>query len=211
LILREQLVGGNTSVINVLLKTDNMFSNRSTAEQQEAAGTEHIEGLYRYAVMLTRNQSDAEDLVQETYVRALPAMGNLREGSNIKSWLFTILRNAWLNQWRRNRSQARLLDHDGKDDGTSNLVATSKDPYEEYVSKTECSRVREAIERLPAEFREIIALREFEGLSYHEIAAILDCPPGTVMSRLARARSKLRILLTTTTNSRLPSVGEDTK
>jgi RNA polymerase sigma-70 factor, ECF subfamily len=104
LILREQLVGGNTSVINVLLKTDNMFSNRSTAEQQEAAGTEHIEGLYRYAVMLTRNQSDAEDLVQETYVRALPAMGNLREGSNIKSWLFTILRNAWLNQWRRNIS-----------------------------------------------------------------------------------------------------------
>jgi RNA polymerase sigma-70 factor, ECF subfamily len=210
LTLREDLVGGNISFANVLLSTNNMFSNRPTAEQQETAGTEHIEGLYRYALMLTRNQSDAEDLVQETYVRALPAMGKLREDSNIKSWLFTILRNAWLNQWRRNR-QVRFLDHDGSDDGTSNLAATSKGPYDEYVSKTEGSRVRGAIEQLPAEFREIITLREFEGLSYHEIATILSCPQGTVMSRLARARSKLRILLTTTTNSYLPPVGEDTK
>jgi RNA polymerase sigma-70 factor, ECF subfamily len=80
-----------------------MLSNGSTLEQQETASTEHIEGLYRYALMLTLNQSEAEDLDQETYVRSLPAMKRFREGSN-KSWLFTILRNAWLNQWRRNIS-----------------------------------------------------------------------------------------------------------
>jgi RNA polymerase sigma-70 factor (ECF subfamily) len=188
-----------------------MFSNRSTAEQQETAGTEHIESLYRHGLMLTRNESDAEGLVQETYLPALPAMGKSRQGSNIKSWLFTILRNAWLNYCRRNRSQGQFLDHDGNDDGTSNLVATSKGPYDEYVCKTECSLVRGAIEQLPAEFREIITLRDFERLADHEIVEMLECPPGTVVSRSARARSKLRIQLTTTTHSYLPPVGEDTK
>lgn len=155
----------------------------------EAAGIEHIDNLYRYARGFTRKRSEAEDLVQETYVRALGAMGRLRPDSNLKGWLFTIMRNIWFNQIRQQRT-AKLVAIDGED-----IAATGEDPYEFFVSRTEHEQVRAAIQQLPLDFREVILLREFEGLSYREIAVILDCPAGTVMSRLARARARLRTLL----------------
>jgi RNA polymerase sigma-70 factor (ECF subfamily) len=158
-----------------------------------AADIEHIDGLYSYALVLTRNRSEAEDLVQETYVRAIGAMGRLRSDSNVKSWLFTILRNTWFNQLRQRRN-AKLVALDGEE-SAMDVAETAKDPYAFYVSKMEHDKVREAIRQLPTDFREIILLREFEELSYQEIATILDCPAGTVMSRLARARAKLRMLL----------------
>ncbi len=160
----------------------------------EAAGIEHIDGLYSYALVLTRNRNEAEDLVQETYVRAIGAMGRLRAGSNVKSWLFTILRNVWFNQLRQLRT-AQVVAMDGEGHPADLAAATTKDPYAFYVSKMEQEQVREAIQQLPVDFREIILLREFEELSYQDIATILDCPAGTVMSRLARARTKLRALL----------------
>jgi RNA polymerase sigma-70 factor (ECF subfamily) len=159
----------------------------------EAAGIEHIDGLYSYALVLTRNRSEAEDLVQETYVRALGAVGRLRADSNVKSWLFTILRNIWFNHLRQQRT-AKLVALDGEE-SAMDIAEPAKDPYAFYVSKMEHDEVREAIQQLPADFREIILLREFEELSYQEIATILDCPAGTVMSRLARARARLRMLL----------------
>jgi RNA polymerase sigma-70 factor (ECF subfamily) len=159
----------------------------------EVAGIEYIDGLYSYAFVLTRNRHEAEDLVQETYLRAIGAMGRLHTDSNVKSWLFTILRNIWFNQLRQRRT-AKLVALDGEE-GVMDIAETAKDPYAFYVSKVEHEEVREAIEQLPADFREIILLREFEELSYQEIATILACPAGTVMSRLARARAKLRMLL----------------
>jgi RNA polymerase sigma-70 factor (ECF subfamily) len=159
----------------------------------EAAGIEYIDGLYSYALVLTRNRSEAEDLVQETYVRALGAMGRLRADSNVKSWLFTILRNIWFNHLRQQRT-AKLVALDG-DESAIEIGETTKDPYAFYVGKMEHQQVRHAIQQLPADFREIILLREFEELSYQEIATILACPTGTVMSRLARARANLRKLL----------------
>jgi RNA polymerase sigma-70 factor (ECF subfamily) len=165
----------------------------------EAAGIEHIDGLYSYALVLTRNRSEAEDLVQETYVRAIGAMERLRADSNVKSWLFTILRNIWFNQLRQQHT-AKLVALDGEE-SAMDIAETAKDPYAFYVGKMEHEQVRQAIQQLPADFREIILLREFEELSYQEIAAILDCPAGTVMSRLARARAKLRTLLLTAHNT----------
>jgi RNA polymerase sigma-70 factor (ECF subfamily) len=159
------------------------------------AALRYLDELFRYAMVLTRSQTDAEDLVQETYVRGLKAIGSLRPDSNLKSWLFTILRNTWLNQLRQVRAAPRIIELD-TDEGTADLaVATSKDPHALYVEAQECDLVREAILLLPLEFREIILLREYEELSYQEIAKLLDCPAGTVMSRLVRARSKLRALL----------------
>jgi RNA polymerase sigma-70 factor (ECF subfamily) len=143
--------------------------------------------------VLTHNRSEAEDLVQETYVRAIGAIGRLRADSNVKSWLFTILRNIWFNQLRQQRT-AKLVALDGEESAID-IAETAKDPYAFYVSKMEHEQVREAIQQLPVDFREIILLREFEELSYQEIATILDCPAGTVMSRLARARARLRMLL----------------
>jgi RNA polymerase sigma-70 factor (ECF subfamily) len=163
--------------------------------QDGAASLEHLSGLYGYAMVLTHNRAEAEDLVQETYLRAIGAIGRLRPGSNVKPWLFTILRNIWLNQLRSRRARPPLAEIDGDEWTANSIVETSQDPHELYVSKTEREQVREAIRKLPADFREIIMLREYEGLSYQEIASVLDCPAGTVMSRLGRARSRLRTLL----------------
>ncbi|WP_213807493.1 sigma-70 family RNA polymerase sigma factor [Granulicella sp. dw_53] len=163
--------------------------------QANTTSIEHIHGLYSYAMVLTRNHAEAEDLVQETYVRAIPAMAKLRDESNIKAWLFKILRNVWLNQLRKRRTGPQMVQTDMEDGSTVDIVDTGKDSYDIYVSRMEEKQVRAAIEKLPTEFREIILLREFENLSYHDIASLLDCPAGTVMSRLARARSRLRVLL----------------
>ena len=161
----------------------------------------YMDVLYGYAMVLTGDATVAANLVQETYVRATEPMGPLRRDSNVKACLFTILRNIVLKQVRQHRASSRLLELDA-DENTADLdVEASKDPHALYVSKVEREQVREAIMRLPLEFREIILLREYGELSYQEIATLLDCPPGTVMSRLATARSKLRALLPATGHS----------
>jgi RNA polymerase sigma-70 factor, ECF subfamily len=164
----------------------------------DVTGLEYLDSLYSYAMVLTRNHAEAEDLVQETYVRALPAMNRLRSESNVKGWLFRILRNAWLNHLRKRRTSPEIMLNDMEDGSAGDIAEPSKDSYQALVSKIETKQVRAAIQALPPKFREIILLREFEELTYDEIAALMDCPVGTVMSRLARARSKLRALLTCT-------------
>jgi RNA polymerase sigma-70 factor, ECF subfamily len=164
----------------------------------------YLDGLYGYAVVLSRNRAEAEDLVQETCLRALRSIGQLRPDGNVKSWLFTILRNIWLNQVRHRRTVPEMAELDSDGSVAIEPVDGGKDPHEVYVSGIERQQVREAIQQLPVEFREIIILREYEELSYQEIAVLLDCPPGTVMSRLSRARSKLRDLL----SDKLQAVGQ---
>ncbi|WP_213804242.1 sigma-70 family RNA polymerase sigma factor [Granulicella sp. dw_53] len=165
---------------------------------EDIAITEYLDALYGYAMVLTRNRSEAEDLVQETCVRAIRAMKYLRADSNVKSWMLTILRNIWLNQLRKQRTAPNLIEMDADEITANVVVEPSKGPHALYVSKLESEQVREAIRKLPVDFREVILLREYEELSYQEIAGVLNCPVGTVMSRLARARSKLRTLLTAT-------------
>jgi RNA polymerase sigma-70 factor (ECF subfamily) len=175
-----------------------MSWNQDGAGQADATVIDHLDGLYGYALILTRNHAEAEDLVQETYVRAIPAMGRLRADSNTKGWLLTILRNIWLNQLRKWRNAPQLIAMELGEGVANSLIEPSKDSHDLYVSKLEAEQVRAAIQELPEDFREIILLREYEDLSYQEIASVLDCPVGTVMSRLGRARSKLRVLLSPT-------------
>jgi RNA polymerase sigma-70 factor (ECF subfamily) len=156
---------------------------------------EVFDGLYGYAMVLTRDRTEAEDLVQETCVRAIQAKENLRPDSNVKSWLFTILRNIWINRLRRRQTAPKMVELDVDESTVQIAVEASKGPYALYVSKVEREQVREAIQQLSKEFREVIVLREYGDLSYQEIARVLGCPAGTVMSRLGRARSKLRSLL----------------
>lgn len=160
------------------------------------AALEHLDALYGFAMVLTRDRAEAEDLVQETYLRAVRAFGSLMPDSNLKSWLFAIMRNIWLNQLRHVRSGPQFVELDAEEGNRSHwLDRISNDPHALYVSKLEREEVRAAIERLPHLYREIIVLRDLEGFSYQQIAAILECPAGTVMSRLGRAREKLRRLL----------------
>jgi RNA polymerase sigma-70 factor, ECF subfamily len=163
--------------------------------QQKIDFNEYLDGLYGYAMVLSHNGSDAEDLVQETCLRALRGMGQLRPDGNVKSWLFTILRNVWLNQVRQRRTRPEMAELDLENGTADRPDHTARDPLALYTNKVEQEQVRAAIQQLPLEFREVIILREYEELSYQEIANLLDCPTGTVMSRLARARSRLRDLL----------------
>ena len=138
-----------------------MFLNQH-AIQESAAGIEHVDGLYGYAPVITQNRTHAEDLVEETYVRAIRAMGRLRRDSNVKGWLFTIFRNVWLNELRQRRKAPKVLDVEA-DEKTANLAdEITKNPHDVYVGKLERRHVRAAIQQLPEEAREVILLREWE-------------------------------------------------
>jgi RNA polymerase sigma-70 factor (ECF subfamily) len=164
----------------------------------EANGIEYIDGLYGYAMILTRIHEEAEDLVNETYFRAIPAMKKLGPKFTNKVWIFTILRNVWLNNVQEPRTGSPISDNDAEEGVPGCTIRSIKNPQNIIASRVEVDQFRAAIERLSLELREIILLREYEDLSYREIAHVLDCPIGTVMSRLARARSTLRLLLSAT-------------
>ena len=175
-----------------------MADNERGTNFSSTAGIEHVDGLFGYALALTRNRVNAEDLVQETYVRALKAGGRLQENSNVKAWLFTILRNIWLNELRKRRSAPVFLTIEGKEVPAESLAGKELGAHEVLESNENVQSVQAAIRSLPLPFREVILMREFEELSYQEIANVLGCPTGTIMSRLGRARAKLRELLADT-------------
>jgi RNA polymerase sigma-70 factor, ECF subfamily len=112
----------------VQMVNSKMSPVRNASMVENAAGIEHIHGLYSYALVLSRNRAEAEDLVQETYVRAIQAMDRLKPDSNVKSWLFTIIRNIWLNQLRRQRAAPNMIEMDAEEGIAAAVVEASKDP-----------------------------------------------------------------------------------
>lgn len=151
----------------------------------------HLDAAFNYARWLTRNDADAEDIVQDACVRAMRFFSSLRD-DDARAWLFTIVRNAWYSRVSRKANVAegtRL--NDGQDQRPDNAL----DPEERLLQQHTVGLVRAALEQLPVDFREVIVLREIEGLSYREIAEIAGVPIGTVMSRLARARERLQTIL----------------
>ena len=180
-----------------LCKTYRRDVKESTANNTgfNQTALEHLDALYGFAMSLTRNQTEAEDLVQETYLRAVRAFGQLMPDSNLKSWMFAIMRNVRLNQLRHARVGPSFLEIDAEETDQGYKDEATRTPYEVYVSKLEREEVRAAIESLPLVYREVVLLRDIEGFSYQEIATILECPAGTVMSRLGRARERLRVSL----------------
>jgi RNA polymerase sigma-70 factor (ECF subfamily) len=158
------------------------------------AALEHLDALFGFAMVLTRNRVEAEDLVQETYLRATQAFGRLLPDTNLKGWLFAIMRNIRLNQLRSAGARLEFIEIDAEEEGDW-LDPATDDPYTVFVRKVERETLRSAIERLPDHYREVVVLRDLEGFSYQQIATILQCPAGTVMSRLGRARERLRVLL----------------
>jgi RNA polymerase sigma-70 factor, ECF subfamily len=151
----------------------------------------HLDAAFNYARWLTKNEAEAEDVVQDACVRAMRFFSSLR-GEDARAWLFTIVRNAWYSRLSRRSNVAGA----GLNDTEREAPDSALDPEERLLQQHTVALVRAALEALPVDFREVIVLREIEGLSYKEIAAVIGVPIGTVMSRLARARERLQVILT---------------
>jgi len=167
----------------------------SELERFEALVLPHLSAAYRLARYLTRNDADAEDVVQEACLRALKYFGGFRGdgASQSRAWLLTIVRNM-AHTWRgRRRADASTSEFDE----TVHTQAMTDEHQDALLSAGDAREtLAHALERLPPDFREVIVLREIEGLSYKEISEVVDVPVGTVMSRLSRARQRLQDALT---------------
>ena len=148
----------------------------------------HLEAAYNLARWLTRNDQDAQDVVQDAYLRAWRSFSGFR-GESARAWLLTIVRNASLTHLSRGRQMMPL------DEQIAQPVSDAPGPDAEFIRAVDAAELREAIDSLPVEFREVIVLRELESLSYKEVAKVAGIPIGTVMSRLSRARHLLEQLL----------------
>ena len=154
---------------------------------------EHLDALYRLAVYLTRNGSEAEDLVQETYLRAFRFSHRFQPGTHLKAWLFQILRNTFLTFYRL-RDREPALSEDGVAGGGATTMFQHA-PQADGASTGARVDLERALASLPEEFRTILFLAEVQGFPMEEVAEIMDCPVGTVKSRLFRAKERLRAVL----------------
>jgi RNA polymerase sigma factor (sigma-70 family) len=153
----------------------------------EQAVLPHLDAAYNLARWLTRNNHDAEDVVQEAYMRALRFFEGFRGGDS-RAWLLTIVRNTCYTWLKQNRAHELTT---AFDEEIHSAESDASNPEMVLLESVDNQLLRQALEELPVEFREIVVLRDLEGLSYKEIARVADLPVGTVMSRLARARKRL--------------------
>ena len=169
---------------------------RQELQRFERVVMPHLGAGYNLARWLTRNDHDAQDVVQEAYLRAARSFDRYR-GGDPRSWLLTIVRNTCYTWLRQNRGPGAAGPLGTTDEGSVEEVPADPagQPEVQFIRDADRRLLQEALELLPAEFREALVLRELEGFSYKEIADITDAPLGTVMSRLARARKQLQQLL----------------
>ena len=174
-----------------MLRRDERLEEPDKLARFEQAVLPHLDSAYNLARWLIRNDQDAEDLVQEACLRALKSFEGFRGGDS-RAWLLTIVRNScytWLHQ-NRMRELTTAFDEE-----IHSADERSRSPEALLLQSADARLVKDALEQLPPEFREVIVLREMEGMSYNEIAALGGIPLGTVMSRLARARQRLEAIL----------------
>jgi RNA polymerase sigma-70 factor (ECF subfamily) len=164
----------------------------------ESEALSFLDALYRTALRMTRSEAEAEDLVQETYIRAFRFRQQFTPGTNLKAWLFRILTNTFINQYRRKAARPETTELDDVEESILyrhmrdvSPGSASPDPEAELIDSTLSSEVKDALEALPEKFRTTLLL-DVEGFSYKEIAEMLDIPIGTVMSRLHRGRKFLQ-------------------
>jgi RNA polymerase sigma-70 factor, ECF subfamily len=171
------------------------------ADQEQFAelAMPYMDALYSAALRMTRNPSDAEDLVQETYLRAYRGFPGFQEGTNLKAWLYKILTNTFINIYRAKKRRPEQVDLDDTEDfylyrklGGLEAVESQRTPETEVLDQMPEEVVKQALEALPEQFRMAVLLADVEGFSYKEIAEITEVPIGTVMSRLHRGRKQLQ-------------------
>jgi RNA polymerase sigma-70 factor (ECF subfamily) len=155
----------------------------------------HADALFNFAYHLTYNEEDANDLVQETFMKAFRFMSLYEKGTNAKAWLFKILKNAFINEYRKKAKQPTKVDYEdiiAYQDADEDKGGVAYDLREDIFDCMMGDEITIALNRLPIDFKTVILLCDVEGFSYEEIAKIIDIPIGTVRSRLHRARNMLK-------------------
>jgi RNA polymerase sigma-70 factor (ECF subfamily) len=167
--------------------------DKATAFEQEALP--HLDAVYRFALRLTGSPADAEDLVQETFLRAWRSWDHYTPGTRAKSWLFTICRNAFLRQRQQESRRSEVIQQASTPETPLFMPAYQDDPEGNFFEGIVDETILAHIDKIPPEFREVVLLSDLEGMSYADIAGVLDVPLGTVKSRLFRGRKLLQKVL----------------
>jgi RNA polymerase sigma-70 factor (ECF subfamily) len=175
--------------------------SRSTKKKHtefEAEALPHMDVLYNFALRTTGNEDDARDLLQETYLKAYRFWDKYEKGTNIRAWLFRIMKNSYINRYRKEAKEPDKVDYEDVENFYNTIRAESTDPndlQEKLYGNLLGDEVTKALQSLPDDFRTVIILCDIEGLTYEEIAEFVDCPIGTVRSRLHRGRKLLQAKL----------------
>lgn len=175
--------------------THAMLTKNRKHEDFQREALPHMDFLYNYALRMTNHEADAEDLLQETYLKAFRFWDQYEKGTNIRAWLFRILKNSFINRYRKVSKEPDTVDYDEVKEFYNTIREESADPndlQEAMFGNLLDDDVAEAIRQLPEEFRTVVILCDIEGLTYEEIAEFVDIPLGTVRSRLHRGRKLLR-------------------
>jgi RNA polymerase sigma-70 factor (ECF subfamily) len=168
------------------------MATTTAATSFEETALPHLDTLYRVALRLTRDPARAEDLVQDAMLRAFRAWDRFEPGTNARAWLVTILRNIFINDYRRSRREPAAVQLDAIEPRLFFHDLAERDPEGEFFNELIDERILAAVDALPTEFREAVVLSDMEGMSYAEIAQALGVPIGTVKSRLFRGRRLLQ-------------------
>lgn len=172
--------------------------SRSTKKKHsefEAEALPHMDVLYNFALRTTGNESDARDLLQETYLKAYRFWDKYEKGTNIRAWLFRIMKNSYINRYRKETKEPDTVDYEDIENFYNSIRAETTDPndlQQQLYGNLLGDEVTKALQSLPDDFRTVVILCDIEGLTYEEIAEFIECPIGTVRSRLHRGRKLLQ-------------------
>lgn len=189
----EVLSGGRPLIFSLSKK-------KPLREEFERVALPHLTHLYTAAFYLTRNEAEAEDLAQETYLRAFRFFDKFEPGTNCKAWLLSILRNLFINRYQQKKREPEMVDWEKIDQAYESIVAQREDagkdnPESLFFSRVMDHEVEQALRGLPEEFRTAIILVDIQELSYEEAAKVMECPVGTIRSRVSRGRRMLQVAL----------------